>query len=1046
VNLSSAFDPILPENLVATLPLAALFKGEFSIDWLLELSGESASVILDALEEGERRGWVSRKNAGRYCFTTGDHRLWCRNQLRPETLPSRCRQAVDILMRDPDRSLPKWMALADLLFGMTNTLDGCRLLIAAGEAFRKIYRDADALACYGKALEDLERLDKDSDTDHLFIDTAIQFSKLSSATADIERTIAILHKAMARAEARKAVSGQALVHMHLAKQEWLRASYAAALAQFDKGWAISRHITDDNFQRSARIFRMHFHYWQGRFREAMESYEQYAPEIDKIPTAHFPLLARLTIGSCYAHCGRIAEGIGMLDTIRQHCEKSENLGLASHAVTTIAMIFCDMGRIGEAVGLFTTALDQAVKGQNVFAQVSAQLGLAYSRYLMGQSKAAVKHLKSFSDLSRKAQIGLRNYPMVMEMCWAMVQGRLPRVEGFSLQEEIRKAVGGQNIFMQGVGHRYQALHHRLQGRPLPDVIEGLHKAVAMLEMSGHRLQSAAAQLDLARACSANGDENSARETAGPAVACLREVNDALIPDDFRKLVAKDKDEKSLLQGILALGHDLVTIRDHRQLVTRILSAACRLSGAERGAILVPSQDGTHLDLKVAKNLTAEDVSLEDFSNSRDLIQQTFQKGAGCNVYLDDGTSDHPSRGAIRSCICVPMLLRKEVIGVLYLDNRLFPSAFAATDVEILDYFAAQAALAMENAKAFRLLEERYLIQEEEKRYHEQQVLERLNYENIVGQSPAIRTVFQQIDSVARTDATTLILGETGVGKELVARAVHRNSTRKQGPFIRVNCSALSEHLIASELFGHEKGAFTGALQRHRGRFELADGGTIFLDEIGDIPLSIQVRLLRVLQSREFERVGGQTIIRSDFRLMAATHRDLQAEVRAGRFREDLYYRLNVFPILVPPLRKRPEDIPLLASHFLAMYAKQQNKAFSPLAREEALKLSAYRWPGNVRELENIIERGVILSTAPEFRVPSIANAPKEPSGHTPLLTHAENERNHIIRVLRLAAGKISGPGGAAGMLDLHPNTLRYRIKKLAIRREDWLSWQASREG
>jgi transcriptional regulator with GAF, ATPase, and Fis domain len=422
-----------------------------------------------------------------------------------------------------------------------------------------------------------------------------------------------------------------------------------------------------------------------------------------------------------------------------------------------------------------------------------------------------------------------------------------------------------------------------------------------------------------------------------------------------------------------------------------------------------------------------------------VIAATFEAVAGRVQVFDADSDGRTGARAIRACICVPMRLREAIVGVLYLDNRIFPSAFAPEDIPVLDYFAAQASIAMENARAYSLLQTRYLKQKEELQHHERQYLERLHFDEMVGQSAAIRRVFAQIDSVAATDATVLIHGETGVGKELVARAIHRSSLRKEGPFIRVNCSAFSEHLIASELFGHEKGAFTGASQTHLGRFELAHGGTLFLDEIGDIPSAVQVRLLRVLQSHEFERVGGQTTLHSDFRLMVATNRDLLAAVSAGSFRQDLYYRLNVFPIEVPPLRARGEDIPLLAAYFLNKYAGQHGKQVAPIPAKLAARLAAYPWPGNVRELENYVERAVILSSGDRLQLPVAGLEAAAVNEAVSMVSHAENERRHIIRALKQVGGRVAGPGGAAELLELHPNTLRYRIKKLGITAQDWVA-------
>jgi transcriptional regulator with GAF, ATPase, and Fis domain len=280
----------------------------------------------------------------------------------------------------------------------------------------------------------------------------------------------------------------------------------------------------------------------------------------------------------------------------------------------------------------------------------------------------------------------------------------------------------------------------------------------------------------------------------------------------------------------------------------------------------------------------------------------------------------------------------------------------------------------------------------------------------------------------------MITGETGVGKELVARAVHNNSSRRDKPFIRIHCSALPETLIASELFGHEKGAFTGATHRRIGRFELADGGTLFLDEIGDISHDIQVRLLRVLQTKEFERVGGSETLRSDFRLVVATNRDLDEAVRTEKFRADLYYRLAVFPIHVPPLRERREDIPLLAHYFLNLYSNKMLKKFSRIPRSQIEKLVDYHWPGNVRELENVIERGAILSSGPLFKVPPLGEEhhelPTEYSG----ATLRDNERRHILWALEKTGWKVRGKGGAAELLGIPASTLAFRMKRVGIQR------------
>jgi len=315
-----------------------------------------------------------------------------------------------------------------------------------------------------------------------------------------------------------------------------------------------------------------------------------------------------------------------------------------------------------------------------------------------------------------------------------------------------------------------------------------------------------------------------------------------------------------------------------------------------------------------------------------------------------------------------------------------------------------------------------------------------NFEEIIGQSKAMRAVLQQVEQVAGTDATVLLLGETGTGKELISRAIHQASRRAKKPFIRVNCAAMPATLMESELFGHEAGAFTGANRRRKGRFELADSGTIFLDEISELPPEAQAKLLRVLQEKEIERLGGAAILPVDVRVIAASNRNLNAEILAGRFRADLFYRLNVYPIVLPPLRKRRADIPLLVDHFVKRLAEQYGKTIDSIPGSTQERLAAYPWPGNVRELRNVVERAVITSTGPILQLPdNLESVPAEPEnpGRKPDFESLETvEKRYIEEALHATGWRISGPKGAAGLLGMNPSTLRFRMKKFGIRRPD----------
>jgi formate hydrogenlyase transcriptional activator len=398
------------------------------------------------------------------------------------------------------------------------------------------------------------------------------------------------------------------------------------------------------------------------------------------------------------------------------------------------------------------------------------------------------------------------------------------------------------------------------------------------------------------------------------------------------------------------------------------------------------------------------------------------------------------------CI-VPLILRGKCIGTLSVVSRE-KDPYSGQDEQFLQEVAIQVALAIENMKSYEEIATLKARLEKENIYLREEIRTEHNFEEIVGNSPALLAVLRAVEQIAPTDSTVLIYGETGTGKELIARALHNRSARKDRALVSVNCSAISAGLVESELFGHLKGAFTGAIERRVGRFELANGGTIFLDEIGELPLETQVKLLRVLQEQEFEPVGSSRTQRVDVRVIAATNRNLKEMVDNGRFRSDLFYRLNVFPLPLPPLRERRADIPSLVALFLSRFAKRFGKQVEGVSQETMARLMNYPWPGNIRELQNVMERAVVLSAGPTLRldkdlVPVVASEDSLEPAEIPaqeaqpasgLRTLEEVERGHILAALQQTEGVVDGPNGAARILNLHPNTLRHRMSKLGIKR------------
>ncbi|MET4107390.1 sigma 54-interacting transcriptional regulator [Hymenobacter sp. UYP22] len=393
----------------------------------------------------------------------------------------------------------------------------------------------------------------------------------------------------------------------------------------------------------------------------------------------------------------------------------------------------------------------------------------------------------------------------------------------------------------------------------------------------------------------------------------------------------------------------------------------------------------------------------------------------------------------RSVLCAPLDTTEEATTVLIMASRQ-PFAFTEESLELILALVPQVRLAIQNVLAFEQIDALRAQLEQERTY----LIDEINttaaarLDDFVGGSAVMQQVYTRLAQVAPATTTVLITGETGTGKELVARALHNLSPRKERALIKINCAALPAQLIESELFGHEKGAFTGAHDRRIGKFELADGGTIFLDEVGELPLDLQAKLLRILQEKEFERIGGRRVIHTDVRVLAATNRVLEDEVAAGRFRADLYYRLNVFPVRLPALRERPEDVEPLMRHFLERFTKQMGKPVRGLRERDLRALQQYSWPGNVRELEHVVEQAVIVSQGAFLEFQGFAaatqTAPALPEPNGPIKTLKDQERDHILQTLHRTGGRVSGPNGAAVLLDINPKTLEARMKKLGIQR------------
>ena len=504
---------------------------------------------------------------------------------------------------------------------------------------------------------------------------------------------------------------------------------------------------------------------------------------------------------------------------------------------------------------------------------------------------------------------------------------------------------------------------------------------------------------------------------------------------------KLKDEKKRLQVVSEVSRVLAAQLDVRRAFPNISAHLRRVLRQEYAALALRDEESGQLVRQAMDFPLGKSTSLGGkISTAKDPRGKALLERASLIFSADQmkgfpaGTTDYLLDEGLKSLCCVPLLRPKGPLGVLVLGSTR-ADAFNTDDLTLLNQVASQIAIALENAHIAREIKKLKSQLGLEKGFLAGEPSTQLHFEEIVGESSALKEVLDRVAVVAPSDATVLLLGETGTGKDLIARAIHRTSQRKDRAFIGLNCAAIPTGLLESELFGHEKGAFTGAVSQKIGRLELADKGTLFLDEIGEIPLELQPKLLRVLQDYEFERLGGTRTIKVDLRLIAATNRDLARSVTEKAFRSDLYYRLNVFPIRMPSLRERREDIPLLIRYFVRKFATIMNRDIETIPSETMKTLVDWHWPGNIRELENFIERSVILTDRSSLRAP-LAEFRAETS-NSPEHSLQQTEREHIVRVLQETGGKISGPKGAARRLGLKRTTLQSKMQRLGIRRTDY---------
>jgi len=912
----------------------------------------------------------------------------------------------------------------------------CRLEM---ELAQQGLKEGDRDAAWNRIFNALSRLANgplSNESDTLFVSAALALSDLGFVMGKgFSDLTMLLQQALTAADRVGDKRSQALIKLHLGRLYYFGERRHDAMGVFAEGMAEVEALGDEDILIRAAEFLGLYYFVQGLFGEAIIHFERAVRSFESVQgnVAVNPS-APIWLGYCAAYMGQFHRAIGILDYYRRlSLEKGDrSLAATIRAVLGIVLLLADKKQ--EAAHHLSGALQEAIQINNALALYFARGALAYHHCLEGRLPEAQSLLAQ--TLTEGAAAGLiRQYasPWVLEMLFELHRSGLPPIQPLGFGREIHRMLQEPNIHLRGVALRLRAMDGSLRGEDKTIILNDLEASEEYLKRAEAPVQLAKTRIEMARVHLSNGNYDLARKLAQRAWRTLSGYGDDFYPDDLRHLLEiRDKAvlvehfRGEFLTRFMDVIRLLVPSADLDTLLSRTVSATNRYFGAERGGIFWFSRRKSEKKpiLRGARNLTQSDVDSDEFGTSLALVHKAYTENEPQVVRLERSLR-WPYPG--RAILCVPFQVQGRKRGVLYHDNSYLEGFFDFLDKSRLAQIAGYLSTYIGQIHEFCLRVEHQASERVVR-------LDHGDSPDMLTQSPVMKRILAQADQIADADSTVLILGETGVGKELLADRIHKMSARRERPFVVVDPTTLPDNLVESELFGHEKGAFTGADRQKKGRMELAHGGTLFIDEVGEIPKAIQVKFLRVLQEKALVRIGGTQTLYSDFRLIAATNRDLAQEVAAGRFREDLFYRLNVVPITLPPLRERREDVAVLARHFLERYAAKYNRPELTLTPEDEMLLQAYHWPGNVRELQNIMERAVLLSLEGRLQFAFPSERQSLPADTwAEIHTLDEMQRRYIRYVIDKCGGKIAGPDGAAAVLGMKRSSLYTRMEKLGMR-------------
>ncbi|MCF8027439.1 MAG: sigma 54-interacting transcriptional regulator [Desulfobacteraceae bacterium] len=1019
--------------------ILSLLPPPISLNILCTTTGYSPVEVLRIIEDLQRSGQLSccrDKGAGYYYLTDFNS---AKNLINAVSETERFRAAekslCGVCQYLPDGAR-RWMNVAHIYQVSGMPIQHARDVVNAGHYCQEQNLPIDAAEYYRMALESMDMAAVGGDGRKDFIDAAIGLCTCrdTALSKNIQRSW--LLKALAFSDQVDDPIRCIKLKVLLAKTFIRTCESGEAQKLLEQAWQmLPKHDLPAGLKIQVALANSELLFWQGYLNEAIDRYESVIGNHEELPSDVETLKSSVRLGWTYGNAGETARGVGLVRSVRRKARAIGAQVLERYATLILVIILSDAGRLEEGEAFLEEVYKTPDEFLDPYTLWPGNGKSAFFAYRRGEYEKAFYHLSQAWENSKILGTPHHRGPDNLEVMLGLEEQGMVHPE-WNFESDIARLLSWPDIYMKGVALRFKALKAFRKGGLSGQIRADLKQSIALLTRAGAKIELSHAKILQARVMIRDKERARVETLLKSAWEVFSRINPDLFPKDLRPYLDRQSKHALWVESLLEIGDAIGAIRNREQLLSRIIKHAMRIAGAERGCIFL-RQDG-QLKMVTSRNIKTREIDSDTFSSRMKLIHQVVESGEQI-IQQADICQPHQERNLdVKGWLgCFPIRLRARVMGVLFMDRGPTRLQLPEDETALLRIISNQAAVAIENMEAYEEIINLKSDLEAETHYHRENLESGPVHSQMIGRSAPFKKMLRSIQQVAESDTTVMITGETGVGKELVAQAIHHSSERASGPFIAVSVVSLSPELIASELFGHEKGAFTGASQTRKGRFELASDGTLFLDDIDAFSLEIQAKMLRVLEAREFERVGGTQTRKTRFRLVAASNRNIEDLVRQGLFRSDFYYRLNVFPINIPPLRERSEDIPLLARYFMKTFSKKFGKDIDRISRKDVEALIRYPWPGNIRELRHVIERAVLLSKSNRLELPALdQKASKSLSDpDETILPLKEMQARHILKALSACQGRVSGTSGAAALLDIKPTTLYSKIKRLGIKKD-----------